>query len=85
MNIQCEMRHLIDEDGNNITYKSSIKYLGAQLQADGKMDSEIAQKIGEAHRTFKNLKRIWNHSNISKKFKFSNFCFMRHTEITLFS
>ena len=31
MNIQCGIRHLIDEDENNITCKSSIKYLGAQL------------------------------------------------------
>ena len=58
MNIQYEVRDLIDEDGNIITYKSSIKYLGSQLQADGKIHSEIAQKIGEAHRTIKNLKRI---------------------------
>ena len=37
------------------------------------MDLEIAQKIGEAHGLFKNLKWIWNHSNISKKFKFPFF------------
>ena len=59
--------------GNIIDSKSSMKYLGAQLQADGKNDSEIAQKIGEAGRSFKNLKRIWNHSSISQKFKYQIF------------
>ena len=57
-NIQCETHNIIDEDGNGITYKSSIKYLESQLQADRKMESEIAQKIGEASKIFKNLKRI---------------------------
>ena len=65
MSIQCEARDLIDEDGNIIDSKTSMKYLGAQLQADGKNDSEIVQKIGQAGRSFKNLKRIWNHSSIS--------------------
>ena len=58
MSIQCEARDLIDEDGKIIDSKISMKYLGAQLQADEKNDSEIAQKIGEAGRSFKNLKRI---------------------------
>ena len=43
MSIQCEARDLIDEDGNIIDSKSSMKYLKSQLQADEKNDSGIAQ------------------------------------------
>ena len=73
MSIRCEARDLINEDGKIIDSKSSMKYLGAQLQADGKNNSQIAQKIDEASRSFKNLKRIWHHSNISQNFKYQIF------------
>eukprot|EP00973_Karenia_brevis_P010251 1389236-Karenia_brevis.AAC.1 len=48
MDIQCEACNLIDEDGNYIADKNSMKYLGALIVSDGKMESEVAQKIGEA-------------------------------------
>ena len=53
-----------------IICKHSLKYLGAQLSADGYSDSEIAQKIGRASYDFKALKQFWNHCFIPVKFKF---------------
>ena len=61
---------LFTPSGNPILTKSSIKYLGAQLSSDTKIDSEVSQKIGNAKRDFKILNSIWKHSNLTCKFKF---------------
>ena len=47
-----------------------MKYLGAQLASDGRVESEVAQKLGIASKDFKVLKRLWNHCHVSPKFKF---------------
>ena len=47
-----------------------MKYLGAQLAADGHIEAEVAQKLGAASHVFKSLKRIWNHCSISRGFKY---------------
>ena len=60
---------LYDPQGDALRTKSAMKYLGAQLAADGHLESEVAQKIGEATQVFKTLKSIWGHCNISNKFK----------------
>jgi len=73
MNINCQNMHIHDALGDHITVKQSIRYLGAQLHANGQLEAEIAQKIGLASQEFKVLKRIWNHCNISIRFKFEIF------------
>ena len=70
MNINCDAMLIHQPDGSCISCKSSLKYLGAQLAADGLIDSEIAQKIGRASQDFKVLKQFWNHCNIPIQFKF---------------
>ena len=70
LNVNCTGNQIIDEAGDAITIKSSLKYLGAVLHSSGLVDSEIAQKIGEASANFKVLQKIWNHIGISIKFKF---------------
>ena len=64
---------LIDEDNNYISNKNYMKYLGAQLHVDDRIESEIVQKIAMASQDFKELKQIWNHSNITRAFKFEIF------------
>ena len=69
MPINCQST-LFTPSGDPILTKSSIKYLRAQLSSDAKLDSEVSQKIGNAKRDFKILNSIWQHSNLTRKFKF---------------
>ena len=48
-----------DPDGQPIKNKSSLKYLGAQIAADGSTDSELSQKIGLAEQDFKILQQVY--------------------------
>ena len=70
LNINCDSIGLMQPGRDPIICKHSLKYLGAQLSADGYSDSEIAQKIGRASYDFKTLKQFWNHCFIPVKFKF---------------
>ena len=40
------------------------------MNSDGRIDSEIAQKLGVASKDFHNLRRIWSHCHITQQFKF---------------
>ena len=72
MPIQCECQ-IVDPSGNKIASKSVLKYLGANISADGQVDSEIAQKLGLAECDFKSLVTIWNHSSMTRQFKYQVF------------
>jgi len=73
LNVNIDEAQIYDASGGLIQAKASIKYLGAQLKADGHIESEIMQKLGVASREFDNLRRIWNHCHISQQFKFTVF------------
>ena len=73
INVNCQDMHLYDPDDEHITVKAAMKYLGASLSSDGHIEAEVAQRLGCAAQEFKKLKRIWNHCNISTKFKFTIF------------
>ena len=73
LNVSIDEAQIYDPSGGLIQAKASIKYLGAQLKADGRIESEIMQKLGVASREFDSLRRIWNHCNISQQFKFTVF------------
>ena len=73
LNCNCSNKPIFDDEDNMVKEKSSIKYLGAQLQADGQIQSEISQKIRETAQNFKVLCRIWNHCYISKSYKYQDF------------
>ena len=60
---------LLDPDGNPVKCKESLKYLGAVLHNTGRVDSEIACKIGTAKQEFRTLMQIWKHANITKRRK----------------
>jgi len=66
INCECLMR---DPDGHPIQNKSSLKYLGAQIAADGSTDSELSQKIGLAEQDFKILQQVWKHSKLTRRSK----------------
>ena len=48
LNVCCSDVCLYDPQGDAIRTKSAMKYLGAQLAADGHLEAEVAQKVGEA-------------------------------------
>ena len=69
MPVRCESS-IKDPDGKLIQAKDKLKYLGVHLAADGSTTSELAQKLGQAEHDFKALRQVWNHSNISRQFKY---------------
>ena len=58
MNINCADMNIYSSDNEIIQVKECLKYLCAQLHADGHLETEIAQKLGIASQEFRNLKRI---------------------------
>lgn len=44
-------------------------YLGASLSADGRIDSEVARRIGSAAADFRTLQRVWAHASLAVKDK----------------
>ena len=44
-------------------------YLGASLSADGRVDSEVARRIGAARADFRALQRVWAHASLAVKDK----------------
>ena len=52
-------------NGENLTSKPSMIYLGGLLSDDGRSEKELSRRIGLAASDFKKLSRIWSHSNVS--------------------
>ena len=45
--------------GGEIPKKSSMVYLGGLISNDGKIDSELARRIGMAKSDFRSLQKVW--------------------------
>ena len=58
----CEVH---DALGNLLNSKDQFAYLGAQINSDGRIDSELGRRLGLASADFKLLKRIWIYSNLN--------------------
>ena len=56
-------------DGADVTQRESMVYLGASLSADGRVDSEVARRIGAARSDFRTLQRVWAHASLAVKDK----------------
>ena len=56
-------------DGAGVKQKESMMYLGASLSADGRVDSEVARRIGAARADFRALQRVWAHASLAVKDK----------------
>ena len=59
--------HLFRPDGQQIVCKTSIKYLGAMVCANGSIDSELGRRIGFAWSEFSKLAHVWQHTRVSKQ------------------
>ena len=61
---------IVDEEGNRIEPKTKMLYLGAILNSDERIASELNRRLGIADCTFKDLQRVWNYANISRPRRF---------------
>ena len=52
---------------------SSLVYLGALLNASGRIDSELSRKLGTARADFNQLQRIWGHGGVPLRDKLQYF------------
>ena len=60
-------------DGTAISPSEAMVYLGSQLSACGRIDSELSRRLGCASADFRTLGRIWNRAGISRKRKIEVF------------
>ena len=66
--IRCD-QCIRNSDGSNVISKSSLKYLGCVLHADGHITAELKQRIGNAKADFDQLCKIWDHTALPVKKK----------------
>ena len=57
---------ILFSNGDPIPRISSIIYLGGLIEATGKPGPEKRRRIGEAKIVFRNLIRIWRHTDLSR-------------------
>ena len=69
-------------DGTEITSKESLLYLGALISKDSRITSELARRIGIASADFKNLRRCWNHTDLTMKEKLRIFYILIISKLT---
>ena len=50
--------------GDSIAARDRMTYLGVTIHADGKLKSELGQKIGSAWADFCKLERLWKHTSL---------------------
>ena len=56
-------------DGETVTAKTSMMYLGAMLSADGRFGSELGRRIGNAQADSRVLRKVSGHSTLNLKRK----------------
>ena len=52
--------------GEQIPNKERIKYLGCLLSSDGKIGTELNNRLGMAQADFKTLDKVWAHTVINR-------------------
>ena len=60
-------------DGSCIDSKEDISYLGTSLHGDGRVERELARRLGVAHADFRSLMRLWGHTSVSRSRKLQVF------------
>ena len=68
MPVRCE-NTIRKEDGALVKTKNSMVYLGSLLSNDGCIGSELARRSGMAQCGFQTLRRVWSHSNLTRRRK----------------
>ena len=86
MPVRMEAR-IRKDDGNFVECRTSMKYLGGMLSADGRIGSELARRLGTARAEYEALRRIWSHSSLSvaRKISIFNACVLSKLEYGLFT
>jgi hypothetical protein len=59
--------------GGKLQAATSLQYLGAVINRDGRLDSEVSRKVGIAKSDFRELSKLWNHANVPVKEKLEFF------------
>lgn len=75
--------NLYDKDGNLITEKNRMVYLGSLLSSDGKIMPELGRRLGMAAKDFQTLHTIWSHSILSTSKKSTLFSGMSCDKINV--
>ena len=68
MPVRCE-NIIRKADGTLVKTKSSMVYLGSLLSNDGRIGSELARRLGMSRGDFQKLRRVWSHSNLTRRRK----------------
>ena len=66
---RCNVDTHTGQSGADVRQRESMVYLGASLSADGRVDSEVARRIGAARADFRTLQRVWAHASLAVKDK----------------
>ena len=66
LNVRCDFSFLTPE-GSAITNTESIGYLGATVNENGRISSELGRRFGIAWADFRNLLQLWNHVSIPQQ------------------
>ena len=69
MTIRCHAA-FVDSVGNSIRHQTSLGYLGSTIDEKGSIQSELNSRLGMGATDFKQLSKLWNHTNISRKRKY---------------
>lgn len=65
-NSQADIKFI---DGSKVPKATSVVYLGAVIDSQGRPGNEISKRIGECRQVFKKLMRVWKHAGISRERK----------------
>ena len=73
LNVKCD-DIVTQADGEPITSKQSMLYLGSLLSCDGRIEAELGRRLGACKSAFETPRRVWSHANIyaSRKMQIFN-------------
>ena len=76
-----------NDEGDMVTCKPTLKYLGCVLAADGRVGPELGRRLAMARAEFETLRRIWAHSSLSRgrKLEVFNACVVSRLKYGLFT
>ena len=63
LSVRCNAQ-ILKPDGNFVTEKNNLVYLGSVFSNDGLLNGELSRCLGSAHKNFQTLCKIWSHSNL---------------------
>ena len=58
-----QIRHT---DGKGVCPEEELRYLGASISDDGRIQTELGRRLGMAHADFRALSKLWHHASLSR-------------------